>query len=60
VAALKRRSLDRRASISLPMMNEDFFFVTYVTVGNPEDPVTCKVNLEKKLRLPMDCLIQTI
>src|SRR6267154_3477664 len=50
VAALKRPSLDRRALISLSMMNEDIFFVAFVNVGSPEDSVTCKVNLEKKLR----------
>src|SRR6267154_4734121 len=41
VAALKHRSLDRRASISVPMMNEDFLFVTSVDIGSPdEDPIT--------------------
>src|SRR6267154_6589141 len=50
VAALKHRSaspLDRRASFSLPMMNQAYFFVASVDVGSPEDPATCKFNLEK-------------
>ena len=62
VAALKRRSaspLDRRVSFNLPIMNDYFFFVTSVDVGSPQNPTTCKFNLEKKLRLPMDCLTQS-
>jgi len=60
VAALKRRSasaLDRRASFDLPIMNDVFNYITIVGIGSPFTP--CKFNLEKKLQLPMDCLIQT-
>src|SRR6267154_6597267 len=50
LAALKRRSaspLDRRASVSVLIMNEVFHYVTSVDVGSRRDPTSCKFNLEK-------------
>ena len=59
VAALKGRSsntLDRHA-VSGQVINVAGGYVAKVGVGSP--PTTCKSNLETKIRLPMDCLVQT-
>src|SRR6267154_5661331 len=49
LAALKRRSaspLDRRASVSVLIMNDVFHYVASVDVGRPRDSTSCKFNLE--------------